>query len=210
MKNPFTRLSSSLMDKLMSRKRPASINFSQIPIPYIERGRLQSGVRRFGGPSAEYTLWRPNMCSICCVKAVGDATNMTRQLSLFDLIKLSLDEGVFQVRKDGSINGAFHYPLKNLLHKLGIPARVESSLTTQKIKNNLQAGKVIFLSVNLAKSRHITSEESHMVTVYRYNAEYDNYSVHDSSSVISENGNATRIHSSYLDELSNSRGLVIG
>lgn len=195
---------------LKIKRRPIPIDFNKIEVSYVDRGDIKNGAVNFGGTEAEYKLWRSNMCGVCCLKMIGDSVGKTQNISLFDLVKISLDRGVFRINKEGNIEGAFHYPLRDLLREMHIPATVESKLTTQKIKKKLQAGKIIILSVDLTKSHFITSPESHLITVYDYDALGDTYTIHDSSSVIAENGNAVKIHSAYLNELSNSRGLSVG
>ena len=195
------------------KNKSEAINFRDLEIPYVAKGLRDSVADAviFGGTVEQYQFWRPHVCAVCCVKMVGDAAGKTNNMTMNMLTDICLKEGVFRVGQEKRVLGAFHHPLVRVMNKLGVPAKVAGDIKTKDIIREIKVGKIVFLSVDLAKLYNNPSNESHLVVVYDVvdgpNAEFR---LHDCSSVLSSNGNAMFISEEELSRLSNKKGLIVG
>lgn len=189
-----------------------TIDFRDLEIPYVAKGSQDSAIDAaiFGGTIERYKFWRPHMCAVCCLKMVGDAAGKTNDMTLSRLVDVCLEKGVFRVEHN-DVFGAFHRPLVRVMNKLGIPARKVGNVSTEDMVREIGNGKIIFLSIDLAKLPNSSWDESHLVVVYDVIiSPKREFRLHDCSSVLSENGNAMSMSEEELSRLSNMRGLIVG
>ena len=200
----------NIIETLKNIERLPPIDFREYKVPFVAKGRgTGADVDSFGGTKNDYDFWRPYSCSTCCIKSIHDSVYPHEDISLFELIERSVETGVFEV-DDGKVKGAFHYPMRDLLRTMNIPAQVYGLIEESTVINALESGKIVVLSVDLMKSRHISHAESHLIVVYRFNAQENTFTVHDSASAIVSDGNGAAIAREYLEELSNHKGLIVG
>ncbi len=200
----------SFVEKIKNIEHLPPINFREKEIPFVAKGNgAQADIAAFGGSKDDYEFWQPHMCSTCCIKSIHDSVYPNEKLSLLDLAKRSVEMGVFEIGQ-GSVRGAFHYPMRDLLRSMNIPAQVYSRIDEASMIHALGSGTFVILSINLMKSRHITHSESHLVLIYNFTPEKNEFTVHDSANAITHSGNAAVISREYLENLSNHRGLIVG
>lgn len=200
----------SLIEILKNIEHLSPIDFREKEVPFVAKGSgTEADISSFGGTKEDYEFWRPYSCSTCCIKSIHNSVYPDKSISLFELVERSIEKGIFEVEGD-EIKGAFHYPMRDLLHTMNIPAQVYALIEEATIVKALESGKVVILSVDLLKSRHISHIESHLITIYGQNTQEDTFTIHDSASVIVSDGNAAAISREYLEELSNHKGLVVG
>lgn len=188
------------------------IDFRGLEIPYVAKGSQDSveDAVIFGDSVEQYQFWRPHICAVCCLKMAGDAVDKTRDMTLSMLTNACLEKGVFRLEK-GDVLGAYHRPLVRVMNKLGIPTRRVGNISTEEMVREIGNGKIIFLSIDLAKLPNSSWDESHFVVVYDVIGDpKTEFRLHDCSSVLSENGNAMSMSEEELSRLSNRKGLIVG
>ena len=163
----------------------------------------------FGSTESEYIRWAPEVCSIACVRSIllwryGTAP------SLWELINQAVEHQVFKVT-DERIDGAFHFPLVQLLGRHGIRAEVLKAASEDEVWKYLDTG-VVMLSVDLPKiSQELVG--SHIVLVVDKMASQDGlYLVQDSAMIISSDESSewgTLIEREILKGVSNRKGLIV-
>ncbi len=198
-------------DKPKMNNLESRVDFSGVEMPFVAKGTLNSveDAEKFGGTLEKFNFWRPHMCAVCCIKMVGDAVHKTDGITLSDLVDMSVNDGVYR-REGDDVKGAFHYPMVDLLKKLGIYAEVGKNIDIQTLKRLLIEGKVIFLSVNLAKVRGSKHKESHMIVLYKYDESTGTFHLNDCANFIDPKGYDIQIDEQYLKELSNNKGVIVG
>jgi hypothetical protein len=177
----------------------------KIEIPFVaKRSHGDAPWQDFGGPISEYDFWAPHICGIACARSLilsaDDATP-----SMYSLTRQALDLGVFRIKDDQSVEGAFHAPLVALLQQYGIAATVFARLAFRCIWKLTNDG-VLILSINLAKVR-IDLSGSHLVLI---TGREDHYArIHDNARLLCKSGISCRIHKSKLAAISNDRGIFV-
>lgn len=203
-------------DRILSKVNHSSIesfDFGRTPIPFSQKGTPGSkeDARTFGASSELYDFWRPHLCGVCCLKMIGDAVGATKDLSLYTLTERCVSKGVLKVDKHNEVFGAYHYPMATMLHEMGVPAQVEGQLTGDVIEKSLSSGKLVMLSVDLAKVEHCPSDESHLVLVYEsLGGALNSFRLHDCASALGPDGNGMTMESAELMRISNEKGLIVG
>jgi hypothetical protein len=164
----------------------------------------------FGAPSKEeYDRWFPNVCSICCLKSIGDYFEVTRDKSLYQLTMDALATGVFKEDEEtGEILGAYHVPLVQLAESLGLHGKVERRLTLRRLINLLNDGSLVMLSVDKSK---IDSKLNggHLILIHSYDAKSETFIVHDSEPVLADDGENVQVGKKQLEQISNQRGISL-
>ena len=163
----------------------------------------------FGSSQQEYQRWIPEICGICCLKMVGDTIGVTNNLSLYKLTMMAAENGTFVVSEDGTIQGAFHYPLAELAERLGICCRVMRTLGLSEIMEALTRGMYAILSIDAARVDN-SLQGGHLVLVYGYDEPTGSFLLHDCSSMMQPDGRGVRISAHALAGISNNKGLVAG
>lgn len=189
-----------------------TIDFRDLEIPYIAKGSQDSVADTviFGGTIEQYQFWRPHICAVCCLKMAGDVAGKTNDMTLSVLTNACLEKGVFRI-ENNDVLGAYHRPLVRFMNKLGMPTRRVGNISTEDMVQEIRNGKIIFLSVDLAKLPNSPSDESHFVVVYDVIDGPDaGFRLHDCSSVLSNDGNAMFVSEEELSRLSNRKGLIVG
>ncbi len=160
---------------------------------------------QFGSPSIEvYEKWSPHVCSICCLKMVGDTFGLTNEFSLYQLTMKALKLGVFTENKQtGEISGAFHKPLVELAGILGLKGRVEKRLTINKVKQHLKEGKFVLLSIDSNQTG------SHLILVHTFIENKNSFIIHDSEQILGENGENIKLTQDQLNHFSNYKGISL-
>ena len=156
----------------------------------------------------EYEKWLPHICGICCLKMIGDTVNKTSQLSLYQLTLKCLSKGGFKTLDDGRIEGVFHYPLLQLAVELGLSGEVKRCIDTNQIIESVMNNRFVILSVDLKKiDAHLVG--SHLLLIYGYQILDNKFILHDTSAILSKTGQAVLISGTYLEKISNKKGLII-
>jgi len=200
----------SFIETLKNIEHLPPIDFRGKEVPFVSKGSgTQADIDLFGGSKEEYEFWRPHSCSTCCIKSIHDSVYPNQNVSLIELVEFSVEKGIFKIEND-EVNGAFHYPMRDLLRSMNIPAQVYGLIDESTMIEALEFGKIIILSVDLMKSRHIAHIESHLIIVHSFDAEENAFTIHDSASAVVANGNGAVIPRDYLEELSNHKGLIVG
>jgi hypothetical protein len=140
---------------------------------------------------------------------VGDTIGVTNNLSLYQLTMLAAANGTFIVGEQGTIQGAFHYPLAELAERLGIRCRVMRTLGAGEITGALAQGMYAILSIDAARVDG-SRQGGHLVLVYGYDERADSFLLHDCSSMMRADGRGVSISASALANISNNKGLVAG
>lgn len=153
--------------------------------------------------------WTTHICSICCLKSAGDYFEVSQDKSLYQLTMDALEAGVFRQDKEtGEILGAYHVPLVELAESLGLHGKVERRLTLRRLINLLSGGSLVMLSVDKSK---IDSQLNggHLILVHSYDPDTETFIVHDSEPVLADDGENIEIERTYLDKISNKRGISL-
>lgn len=177
---------------------------------YRKQPNIDNPQQEFGAPSVEeYDKWSPNVCSICCLKSIGDYFEVTQDKSLYQLTMDALATGVFKEDEEtGEILGAYHVPLVELVQSLGLHGKVERRLTLRRLIKLLNDGSLVMLSVDKSK---IDSQLSggHLILVHSYDSDTETFVVHDSEPILADDGEDIEIKKKRLDEISNKRGISV-
>lgn len=174
-------------------------------------GDATTAARCFGASVVETEFWTPHICGICCLKMVGDTLGHTTGHTLADLTFRCREMGGFTQRRDGSVVGVFHHPLVELAELFGMRGGVERDLDAARIQQLLQEGKYVLLSVDLHRAHTVREASgSHLVLIFGYSANTDEYDLHDSSAILREHGSGIAIPQSELRAMSNDRGVWLG
>ena len=164
---------------------------------------------RFGSTKEEYERWIPEVCGICCLKMIGDTAGQTRDLSLYMLTMKAVKNGTFTVDPaTGKINGAYHYPLAELIKEFGLRCQVIRNLTMPRLLDALAKERYVILSIDLAKVNSGFGG-GHLVLIYGYDKDNDEVIMHDCASVLKQDGCGVRISIPMLEVLSNRKGLIV-
>lgn len=156
----------------------------------------------------EYEKWLPHVCGICCLKMIGDTVNKTNRLSLYQLTLKCLSKGGFKILNDGKIEGVFHYPLLQLAVELGLSGEVKKCMDNKQIIESVTNNRFIILSVDLKKiDLHLVG--SHLLLIYGCQKHTNKFILHDTSAILSKTGQAVLISGTYLEKISNKKGLII-
>lgn len=157
----------------------------------------------------QLTLWRPEICGVCCLKMIGDTKRRTLGLSLWQLTQKCIDQGAFKVdNKTGVIDGIFHYPMMKVAHDLGLHGVVLPRLPLGLIKFLLLLHIAPILSIDLHKL-DAKYEAGHLVVMVGYNKKDKAFVVHDPSSVLAKSGKFAHINVQTLKRITNNRGMVL-
>ena len=140
---------------------------------------------------------------------VGDTIGVTTELSLYQLTMMAAANGTFVVSEQGTIQGAFHYPLAELAERLGMRCRVMRTLGIGEITEALAQGMYAILSISAAKVDS-SLQGGHLVLVYGYDEPAASFLLHDCSSMMRPDGCGVRISAHALASISNNKGLVAG
>ncbi len=176
-------------------------------VPKRIKGDIKPWVR-FGSTRAEYDLWSPEVCGICCLKMVGDTFNKTNQMSLYSLTMQCLDKGGYRILADNRIEGVFHQPLLALAEELGLQGEVRGNLDPGSVIKALGEEKLVILSIDLKKVRPELNG-GHLILIYDYSRSLNSFFAHDPSYLLSRQGRGTRVDSEYLEDISNQKGIVL-
>jgi len=176
------------------RKRP-----TQTEQPYKE----------FGAPTQkEYEKWSPHICSICCLKSVGNYYGVTNKLSLYQLTKDALSFGVFRQNFfTGEISGAYHDSLIKFAESLGLQGKIEQ-IEIPKLIGLLDEGWLVLVSVDKSKIDS-TQSGGHLLLVHTYNPTEQTFIAHDSEPILEQNGENIAIKKEYLNYISNKKGISL-
>lgn len=163
----------------------------------------------FGAPNRrEYEKWHPEVCSICCLKMIGDTYGSTSSTSLYQLAMECKQKGGFKELSTGEIQGVFHQPLLDLAKDYGLDGGVEGNLDLGKIITSLQNGRFVILSLNKSKVNP-KLKGGHLVLVHAHDPESETFLINDPEPILAENGQNVEVDSNRLEEISNKRGLII-
>ena len=189
------------------RDEPKIIS-SPVPVyvPKRRPGNTEPWIE-FGSSEFEYRRWIPEICGICCLKMVGDTIGSTNELSLYKLTLMAAANGTFIAGEQGTIQGAFHYPLAELAQRLGIRCHVVRPLGIGEIRAALSRGMYAILSIDAAQVDQAL-QGGHLVLIYGYDEPTDSFLLHDCSSIIQPDGCGVNISTHALARISNNKGLV--
>lgn len=177
-------------------------------VPKRQAGATEPWIE-FGSDPPEYERWIPEVCGICCLKMAGDTIGVTNDLTLYRLTMMAVANGTFVENADGTIRGAFHYPLAELAGHLGMCCRVMERLGISEIMAALAQGMYAILSIDLARVDS-SLHGGHLVLIYGYDESADSFMLHDCSSIMQEDGRGVSISAQALAGISNNKGLVVG
>jgi len=163
----------------------------------------------FGAPTrSEYEKWSPEVCSICCLKMIGDFYGLTSESSLYQLTMACKQKGGFKESLTGGIQGVFHQPLLELAKDYGLDGSIEGNLDVQKIITSLQNDRFVILSIDKTKVKP-ELKGGHLVLVHSHNPETETFLINDPEPILAEDGRNIEVEPDRLAEISNKKGLII-
>jgi hypothetical protein len=104
--------------------------------------------------------------------------------------------------------GVFHRPLLQLANELGFDGVVAGNLTSEILRSALEEGRLVVLSIDLARVRGELSG-GHLLLVHSYDAESNEFILHDCSEVLAIPGANVRVGEEALARISNWKGVVL-
>jgi hypothetical protein len=170
----------------------------------------QDAVNIFGGVWDDYVFWQPYLCGVCCVKMVGDTAGITNHTPLLSIVHEFVRTGAFVILEDGSVDGAFHYPMASVIEDLGLHAEVVRRLPASKVAYFVERGSAVILSCDLAKMTDGRESGGHLVLVYGYDVDREIFLIHDSLEILGDKGCAAEVNATELERISNSKGITVG